>query len=209
MIPKFFVLVLVLIIGSTVIYAQKAGIGDTVDIIGDVFDLGDCVVKGANLSKTGDACDAVKDVPKVVENSTGVISFTEQKYAEIVGYQPKLVADNYSATVCEGLPPDNRSSCSIQLIPYNKTIYVPIWDYVRTSKIETPGESYVFDTKGCWLCGNKIACLSKKDGYSDNRAEEFKCDKNNNPIIRSGESGFIKNIDTQETVLEVSDVGQI
>ena len=56
--------------------------------------------------------------------------------------------------------------------------------------------------KGCWVCGNYIACLKRGDGYSAERHEKYKCDENDYPIIRSGESGFIENLLDGDRVAE-------
>lgn len=71
------------------------------------------------------------------------------------------------------------------------------------------GSSYAFEQKGCWICSQYIACLSKKDGYSQNRGTIFKCNASNYPIIRSGESGWIKNITNGETIYDDTDVGSV
>jgi len=72
-------------------------------------------------------------------------------------------------------------------------------------------ESMVFDNglnvdliaQSCWICNNTwVACLGNQDGGTgvSHRADEFKCDKDGYPIIRSGETGTIKSIIEKEII---------
>lgn len=85
------------------------------------------------------------------------------------------------------------------------TIYAP----AKTIKIIAGGVEYDFDTKGCWVCGEYVACLSQSDGFAENRADVFKCDAKNIPIFRSGESGYVVRISDGKKIKERSDVGKI
>lgn len=86
---------------------------------------------------------------------------------------------------------------------------VPIYEISTPKGLEIAGKQINFTEKGCWVCGKYMACLSKKDGYADNRADIFKCDANNYPIIRSGESGWIQDTTTNQIIANRSDVGVV
>lgn len=81
----------------------------------------------------------------------------------------------------------------------------PIYQIVNKDKIVSPVKEYRFDRKGCWVCGTKIACLAKGDGWSEDRAEKYKCDENNNPVIREGETGFVEDLNTGVRTKELHD----
>lgn len=87
---------------------------------------------------------------------------------------------------------------------YSKPVYK-----TEIKDIRTQNKIYDFDTKKCFVCGDYIACLSDLDGGKSvkNRSEKFKCDKNNYPIIRSGETGFIENLENNLRVEEKNKIG--
>ena len=99
-------------------------------------------------------------------------------------------------------------NCSIYHNQFNRTFQItqedklkkgdPVYAYSKIEKIKYDGKEYDFNDKGCWVCSNYLCCLSRNDGYSDNRGVEFKCDQNQKCIIRSGETGATKNLVTGE-----------
>ena len=68
--------------------------------------------------------------------------------------------------------------------------------------IKYSSDTYTFNESNGWVCGDYIVYLDLKDGGGgvSNRAEEFKCDGLNQPVIRSGESGCTINLKTKEKV---------
>jgi len=136
---------------------------------------------------------------------------------EIIGFKPvykivertKEVCDNFidnetlvNSTVCKNISFKER-------IVNNDLRGTPVYRYSSVKKLRVDNEEFDFKNKGCWVCGSFIACLSNLDGYSEHRGEEFKCDENNYPIIRSGESGWISKIGVSDKVFERSDVGEV
>lgn len=63
----------------------------------------------------------------------------------------------------------------------NKNEKVPIYDYEEIG-IEADGKFVSFEGRGCYVCGDKLLCFDKSDGWSENRNPAYKC------ICRSGET---------------------
>lgn len=162
------------------------------------------------LNQIGDKVDV-----KITINS-GDISYKELREKSLDGYEPVYYYENVT-TQKTGGDLDNNSKNVTFL--YNESILVtkinssvngtPIYSYSEVQGIEYNSTTYSFDNMGCWVCGNYMACLSKKDGFSYNRGDAFKCNGSNYPILRDGESGWIKNLLTDEIVFDRSDVGVV
>jgi len=123
---------------------------------------------------------------RVVESCTNktveVLNVTINKTEEVISVVCKNVTEYFNTSIKIGETPIIEKS-------------VIAYEY-KSKRLD-------FNTKLCNKCGDLIYCLSKKDGGSRNRAEEFKC------AIRSGESGYIINATEDRIIYEVSDVGVI
>lgn len=152
---------------------------------------------------------------KQVDN--GKVVYTEYKDVVIAKYEPVYKTVYDVREVCQdrfnNVSRKYEYGCYTINVPMKvldtKIVGEPIYEEQPTRQISVEGKTYEFNEKGCWVCGQYIACLSIKDGYSENRGEEFKCDEYNYPIIRSGESGWIENVKTKARVYTQSDVGVI
>lgn len=113
-------------------------------------------------------------------------TYTETYIFKITGYQEikTLVYTND----CYNDNKTNTSICS-QKHEYQISLNYsnPVIEKTLIQNIKINGNTINYDKKGCYVCNQGIVCISKQDGYSENRAEKYKCQ------IRSGESGYIIN----------------
>lgn len=183
--------------------------------------------KGQTISKnyigiTLNDLDGFKDLGEVIEIESEIEN-ENLKYKEKRNYLLKQI--NYNSYFVN----TSIQSCNYSDSPLNTTID-SCWNITSQSEhkntssiiskvlqqgevvsLEYESKIYPFDTRSCWVCGIFMACLSNKDGGSSVqfRSAEFKCDSNNRPIIRSGESGYILNLQTESIIEMRSDVGEI
>jgi len=157
-----------------------------------------------SLVKVGDVSE--KDV-EIVD----VITYTEVKDAELIGFEQISVYEDVTYETCNYTDePDNLTldSCENNSVSeFSHSIDGDkIIEYSYVKSIRYNSDTYDFVSEKCWVCGIYIGCLDVNDGGSNihDRAEEFKCDGNNKPIIRDGEKGFVKNLQTGEITEQVS-----
>lgn len=153
---------------------------------------------------------------------SGDVVYSEYKDREVVGFEPVYVWKDVDVVTCgDELPKDevlkyshiNGSLCwddTINMRVLDEKQQTPVYEYGEIKKISVEGKNYDFDSKGCWVCpADELCCLSKADGYAENRGERFKCDSGGHCILRSGESGWVKDLSTNEITYYRSDVGSI
>lgn len=157
--------------------------------------------------------ETVKEKNIIIKKGISYDILSEKK---VVGYEKIFKKVNKTSTLCSLNNETGEETCENYthtiIVEDKKKIGKPIFvEKSRSIKVNNEGKTkeYVFDSKGCWVCGEFIACLSKKDGFSENRAEKYKCDENNYPIIRSGESGFIEEISSGKREYYKTNVGVI
>jgi len=148
------------------------------------------------------------DIEEVTtQKYSGNITYAEVVEREIIGFKPVYVLNQTTYEECFS---GNCNTITLTQWYIDKTLTgSPIYGTSYVKNIKYNNKIYKFKKKGCWVCGKNIACLSKKDGYSQNRGREFKCDENNYPILLEGESGWIENLETKEKIYSKSDVGII
>ncbi len=127
----------------------------------------------------------------------------------LIGYKPNFTRVEYSKIieVCSNQTINQTLffNCQNQTKSSNKTIKtgeIPAYKK-RIVALEYTDKRIDFDSKICFYCVDLIYCISKKDGGSYERGEQFKC------MLRSGESGFIINTTSDKIIYKRSDIGEI
>lgn len=77
---------------------------------------------------------------------------------------------------------------------------IPVYKCSEPKELKYEDKTWTLENKGHWVCGEWAAFLHKGNGYSSERGDAFKCDKDDYPIIRSGEMGWIENLKTGEKI---------
>jgi hypothetical protein len=151
-----------------------------------------------------------------MDEQSGDTNYKNYRTRTLLGYETVYKQVNQSVEVCSSYLDGESKNVSVcvnetNIIKRQKDNITgpPVYKYSEIEEIEVDGNSYLFESKGCWICDEHIACLSKKDGYSPYRGAEFKCNASNYPIIRGGESGWIQHVFTQEIKENRSDVGRV
>ena len=80
----------------------------------------------------------------------------------------------------------NETVCGMVNRPVMQIVgYEPLYEEGEIKRMTVRSTQVDFNTEGCYPCGNYMLCLDVSDGYSQDRADEFKCQ------LRSGETGRI------------------
>jgi len=142
---------------------------------------------------------------------SGALELIEQK---IIGFDVVLKNVTYEREICTNETVDSELVFTCQ----NETFVrvevdaektgPAIYDKGRAFAIAANNREYLFDTKTGWVCGNKIVLLSKQDG-GQNIAGRTLCDVDDEPILDSGESYEIRNVNNGKVIEQRSDVGKI
>lgn len=131
-------------------------------------------------------------------------SYEEIQKRTIVGFF-KVFEEKYHPKKCIYNESIKKESCSpawVQWVNNPDKKGDAAYSY-ETTGIKVNGKEIAFDDKGCEVCGDKLICWDKRDGWSPNRAPEFKC------ICRSGESCIEYNLSSNEVLYSKSDLGGI
>ena len=78
----------------------------------------------------------------------------------------------------------NTSVCGMVDKPMNEIVsFENIYRKGRLKQLTIENTGETITDEGCYPCGTYLLCIDKDDGFSEERAEEFKCQ------LRSGETG--------------------
>lgn len=145
----------------------------------------------------------IGDENVLVVDVTGDIDYSRVYDRIVIDFEPLVVQKTifYERCTSDWTDETHTSNTSLSCVTLNYTVKIRNYSlkgdpiYAQTEKqIVYQTQTYDLEDKGCWTCGDYIACISRKDGYSPNRAEKYKCDVNNYPLLRDGETGFIRNL---------------
>ncbi len=159
------------------------------------------------------------EIPQTSKTSLG---YQEIRDMHLTGFETVFKEESYTiyefeATLDDEIQCNGKSlnwsvdTCyqSINVTKYKDVVDVDkqgakIVSYSEIKGIKHDSNTYDFNSEDYngWVCGNKLCFLNDNDGGTSvsNRGEEFKCDTNNQCIIRSGETGGHKNLLTGEVV---------
>ena len=151
------------------------------------------------------------------EIDNGIIAYNESKNYALIGYEQVWYDETEIIQQCNYTNKDPNVTIDCWNISHiNRKLNESangnrILQELSITKITYDKYAYLFTDKSCWICGTYIACLSNEDGGTGvkYRASEYKCDMNDYPIIRHGESGYIYNLTTNKEIYYRSDVTSI
>ena len=154
-----------------------------------------------------------------IDKNSGTLNYKEitevtlSRY-ELVYYEEEYLYKNCSSEINKTAF-ENITTCwnetGTRIILNESAKGNSIFEYGKVTAIEYNEKVINFDNKQCWICTKYLICLSNLDGGQGvfNRDEEFKCDELGYPILRSGESGCIKDLLEDKLIETRSDVGVI